>query len=148
VRTLAPTRQNAAGIHLDTTFGRQFADMFVRQRNRADTSARFETSAPVCGRSSFNALLWCCRTVNRIMMWNQSSRCSLNGWRYSCIRRTFSPPSDLAGVYSDEIGQEGNYSFCQSLTAKELYYLRANSVRQFRSKSVFWLSLVAMLIGR
>jgi predicted AAA+ superfamily ATPase len=36
---------------------------------------------------------------------------------------------DLAGVYSDEIGQEGNYSFCQSLTAKELYYLRANSVR-------------------
>jgi capsid protein len=57
-------------------------------------------------------------------------------------------PCQLAGVYSDEIGQEGNYSFCQSLTAKELYYLRANSVRQFRSKSVFWLSLVAMLIGR
>src|SRR4051794_15209142 len=28
-------------------------------------------------------------------MWNQSIRCSLNGCRYSCTRRTFSPPSDM-----------------------------------------------------
>jgi predicted nuclease of restriction endonuclease-like (RecB) superfamily len=42
-------------------------------------SSRFETSAPVWGRSSFNALVCCCRTVNRIVMWNQSVRCSLNG---------------------------------------------------------------------
>src|SRR6202049_2466756 len=28
-------------------------------------------------------------------MWNQSIRCSLKGCRYSCTRRTFSPPSDM-----------------------------------------------------
>src|SRR5215471_13098036 len=31
----------------------------------------------------------------RMVMWNQSIRCSLCGCRYSCTRRTSSPPSDM-----------------------------------------------------
>src|SRR5215471_3944709 len=33
--------------------------------------------------------------VTRMVMWNQSIRCSLCGCRYSCTRRTSSPPSDM-----------------------------------------------------
>ena len=31
------------------------------------------------GRSCCNPFVCCCRTVSRMVMWNQSSRCSLDG---------------------------------------------------------------------
>ena len=34
------------------------------------------------------------QTVIRIVMWNQSIQCSLDGWMYSCSWRTLSPPSE------------------------------------------------------
>jgi hypothetical protein len=49
----------------------------------------------------------------------------------------------LAGVYSDEIGQESNYLFCQSLTAKVLYYLRA----RFRSLVPLQINVLVELTG-
>src|SRR6516225_6701023 len=55
----------------------------------------FDAAAPSSARSACSALVCCCSTVSRMVMWNQSIRCSLFGCRYSCTCRTSSPPSDM-----------------------------------------------------
>src|SRR6266542_4968252 len=57
------------------------------------------SSSSSCSRSWSGATvissLSCCRsTVRRIVIWNQSRRCSASGLRYSCRSRTLSPPSE------------------------------------------------------